>query len=123
MEWISDHLSAQLLVLLQNMSVIEQPPISTDILQYVSTKEEENICQSCFSDKAQGIVECGRQERCAAVSPWVKGGNTRQHERFVWKSQPSSSLARARCITAVQSCRTPLLPLLCFRGREDFQNS
>lgn len=36
-------------------------------------------------------------------------------------SSSSSSLAQAWCITAAQSCRTPLL--LCFRGREDFQNS
>lgn len=75
MLWTSDHPSAQLPVLLQNISVIEQPPISTDILQYMSTMEEENICQSCFPEKVKGIVERGRQERCAAISPWVKGGN------------------------------------------------
>lgn len=47
------------------------------------------------------------------VQPSVLG---RQHQLFAWKLQ-SSSLAHVGRITAVQSCRTPLFPLLCFKGR------
>lgn len=36
---------------------------------------EKPICQSRFPEQVQGIMERGWQERCAAISPGVKGGN------------------------------------------------
>lgn len=70
------------------MSEMEQPPISTDILWHVSTMEEKYICQSCFPERVQGRVEGGWQERCAAISPWMKGANMRQHECSVLNCSP-----------------------------------
>lgn len=71
----------------------------------------KNICQSCLPEQVQGQVVCSRQGWCAAISPLVKGGNMNTLLRN------SSSLAPVGCITAAQSCRTALLPLLCFEGR------